>query len=203
MGSEYHRPADNADAEFTVRGSRFVARAEPAANRADAMAAVERARAAHSRARHHCWAYLVGDPASGQAGSSDDGEPSGTAGQPILGVIQHHGLGDVVVVVSRYFGGVKLGAGGLIRAYARSAQAVLSELPRAWCLPPCVAELRLDFASEHAVRRWLTEHGGTVEAVSYDDGVTIRLSLPCAEIDALSAFAGAQGITWQLIEPLD
>jgi uncharacterized YigZ family protein len=203
MTAGYDVPAEPGDAEISVRHSRFVARAERAASRAEAMAAVARAEQAHPRARHHCWAFWAGDPGAGEAGSSDDGEPSGTAGRPILEVIQHHGMGDVVIVVSRYFGGIKLGAGGLIRAYARAGQAVLSQVPVARYQPHCLAELTLDFAHEHAVRQWLNGRSGAVEAVAYAQGVTMRLSVPLSDMDALSAFCDARGITCEPLERFD
>jgi uncharacterized YigZ family protein len=198
--SEYSVPIAAAEAEVTIRRSRFVARAEPIAVRADAMAALARAREAHPKARHHCWAYLVGEPMAAQdAGSSDDGEPGGTAGQPIITAIQRQGIGDIVVIVSRYFGGVKLGTGGLARAYTRASGAALEALSLRRRLPCCQVELQLGFALEHAVRDWLAHHDGAVEAVSYGSGVTMHLTVPEQSADALSAFCGAQGIACRVI----
>ncbi len=188
-------PGQSGEAELSVRGSRFVAYAAPSSARAEAMAAVAQRREAHPKARHHCWAYLVGPPtAARDAGSSDDGEPSGTAGQPILGLIQRQAIGDAVVVVSRYFGGVKLGAGGLARTYARAAGEVLAGLPLARCVPRYTVELRLGFALEHAVRDWAAHHDAWLQDVAYDDGVTLRVSVPEVERQALAAFCSAQGI---------
>ena len=113
----YAVPAASCEQEYVVKRSRFIARVVPVNSRADVNAAVARAREDYPDARHHCWAYLLGPPGKAAgAGMSDDGEPAGTAGKPILNVLQHGHLGDVLVIVVRYFGGIKLGAGGLVRA---------------------------------------------------------------------------------------
>src|SRR5690625_1242748 len=97
--------------------------------------------------------------AQGQGAMNDDGEPSGTAGKPIFNVIQHKGVGDVMVVVTRYFGGVKLGAGGLVRAYAGAAEAVLSAMEIVERVPESRFTLSLDFAQEQPLRHWCEQHG--------------------------------------------
>jgi putative IMPACT (imprinted ancient) family translation regulator len=111
--------------ETFVKRSRFIACAAPAPSVSDAFAFI--AAASETDARHNCWAFRVG---SDVTRSSDDGEPSGTAGKPILGAIDHSGLSYVVVVVVRYFGGIKLGAPGLTRAYSNAASTCLKEAPR-------------------------------------------------------------------------
>ena len=115
--------AGRAEAETTVRRSVFRAVAAPATDRGQALTEVEAARLRHPDARHHCWAWQ----GSNSAASSDDGEPSGTAGPPILKVIGHKAISDVVVVISRDFGGIKLGAGGLVcRAWRDLPQVIAS-----------------------------------------------------------------------------
>jgi len=110
----YHIATSVFEAQYTVKKSRFIARVVPIGSREDALAAVAVAKRDYPDARHHCWAYLLGEPGDARsAGMSDDGEPAGTAGKPILNVLQHGKFGDVLVVVIRYFGGIKLGAGGL------------------------------------------------------------------------------------------
>ncbi len=123
----YPTPAQFIETETEVKKSRFIARATKVTDRQSAIAFVEQAKQDYPGARHHCWAYLLGNPASASSAAANDaGEPSGTAGKPILNVIQHKGVGDVIVVVIRYFGGIKLGAGGLVRAYSGAAEAVMS-----------------------------------------------------------------------------
>jgi uncharacterized YigZ family protein len=108
-----------------VKGSRFIATAAPAANETEVEACLARVRRAFADATHHCWAWRLG-PDGTRFRSSDAGEPGGSAGRPILRQIEAHGLTDVVVVVARYFGGTKLGVGGLVRAYTAAASAALS-----------------------------------------------------------------------------
>jgi len=188
-------PADINQRELEIKKSRFIARAGRVDSRAAAMAFLEQVRADFPDARHHCWAYLIGDPAAAaQAAMNDDGEPSGTAGKPILSVIQHKGLGDVMVVVTRYFGGVKLGAGGLVRAYAGATEAVLSTLKTELHRPQLSRELRLDFAHEQPVRHWAGEHEAELVAVDYGEGVRMRLALLEEALPALEAFCAAHGI---------
>jgi uncharacterized YigZ family protein len=114
------------EAEFAleIKRSRFVGRSLPCASAAEALAGVERVREANRDATHHCWAFRVG-PAGEQARYDNSGEPRGTAGPPILDALKHRGLTNTLVVVTRYYGGVKLGAGGLVRAYGEAAKRVL------------------------------------------------------------------------------
>lgn len=198
MSQGYPVPARTLEREIERRKSRFIARAGCVATREEAMAFLENVRDQYPDARHHCWAYLVGDPeTAASAAMNDDGEPSGTAGKPILNVIRHKGIGDVMVVVARYFGGVKLGAGGLVRAYAGATEAVLSELPLTSQVPLDIVHLDMDFAREQAVRHWAGEHDARVLAIDYGDGVTMRLRLPTAQRDELEAFCAANGIAWR------
>lgn len=196
-----HRVPDGISEQYLeIKKSRFIGRAGFADSREAALAFVETMRADYPDARHHCWAYLVGDPATNaSAAMNDDGEPSGTAGKPILNVIQHKGIGDVVVVVARYFGGIKLGAGGLVRAYAGATEAALAQLPVVEHEPMARRRLILDFALEQPLRHWATDHDARVLAVNYREMVAVELSLPVRELDALAAFCAAQGI--QLAEP--
>lgn len=195
MSTGYPVPAGRGEAEIEKKKSRFIARAANVASREEAMAFLADARRDHPDARHHCWAYLLGDPATAtSAAMNDDGEPSGTAGKPILNVIQHKAIGDVMVVVIRYFGGVKLGAGGLVRAYAGATEAVLSALRLHAHEARFRARLTLDFAAEQAVRHWAQQHGAGVDRVDYGQQVTMVLSLPETDTDELRKFCGANGI---------
>ncbi len=195
MRKAYSVPADPVERELVVRKSRFIARALAVTDRDAALAAVAAARAEHPDARHHCWAYLIGDPeAASTAATDDDGEPGGTAGRPILNVIQHKGIGDVLVVVIRYFGGIKLGAGGLTRAYSQATEAALAELPVTLHEATRRVTLALDFSHEQAVRHWSAEQGARVDSVHYADGVLMDLIVPERMTDALHAFCAARGV---------
>ncbi len=128
--SRYPIPAGRARVEETILRSRFIATAAPATTPDEARAFIAEIRAEFPDATHNCYAYVVGPPGStGQIGMSDDGEPSGTAGRPMLAVLLGSGVGDIAVVVTRYFGGIKLGTGGLVRAYSGAVKAVLAALP--------------------------------------------------------------------------
>ncbi len=198
MSQGYPVPAKTLEREIERRKSRFIARAGGVATREEGMAFLQTVRDRYPDARHHCWAYLLGDPeTAASAAMNDDGEPSGTAGKPILGVIQHKGIGDVMVVVARYFGGVKLGAGGLVRAYAGATEAVLSELPLTSQVQLDTVRLEMDFAHEQAVRHWAGEHDADVMAVAYGEGVTMRLRLPAEQCNELQDFCAANGIEWE------
>ena len=120
----YHSPAWPHQSEIEVKRSRFVADLMPLTS--DPRAQIQAIRQAQPKAGHHCWAY-IGDPESADRDSSDDGEPKGTAGKPMLAMLQGLGLGQTLVVVSRYFGGVKLGTGGLVRAYGQAVRDVIEQ----------------------------------------------------------------------------
>ncbi|QGT79484.1 YigZ family protein [Guyparkeria halophila] len=198
----YVTPATTIERELEVKKSRFIARAGPVADRRAALAFVDSMKTDYPDARHHCWAYLVGNPdTAASAAMSDDGEPSGTAGKPILNVIQHKGIGDVIVVVTRYFGGVKLGAGGLVRAYAGATQQALADLPLDAHRPQQGFDLAFDFADEQPLRHWAEQHGAQLQSIDYGNRVTARLDVPVEQVEAFQAFLGSQGI--ERIKPPD
>ena len=120
----YHSPAWPYQSEIEVKRSRFVADLMPLTS--DPRAQIQAIRQTQPKAGHHCWAY-IGDPESTDRDSSDDGEPKGTAGKPMLAMLQGLGLGQTLVVVSRYFGGVKLGTGGLVRAYGQAVREAIEQ----------------------------------------------------------------------------
>jgi uncharacterized YigZ family protein len=191
----YSRIANIVEAELVVKKSRFIARCVSIASRDEAMAAVEKARQDYPDARHHCWAYLLGDPAdAANAGASDDGEPSGTAGKPILNVISHSQFGDVVVIVVRYFGGIKLGAGGLVRAYSAAAVQVLEQARAVPVRDTIELDLCCPFAEEQSVRHWLDQHEGKVVSVQYSDTVDLRCEIDETMKTALETFCLARHI---------
>lgn len=132
MTGRYPVPAEEVRAETEVSKSRFLAVLVPAASEEAAHDLVRQLREAHPEASHHCYAFLVGAPGTSRSvGFSDDGEPHGTAGRPMLDVLSHSGLGDLACVVVRWFGGTKLGKGGLVRAYGGAVEAALELVERA------------------------------------------------------------------------
>ena len=121
--TEYYVPTAPSETEFVEKRSRFIGRVKPVETEEEARAFVEEVRRRHHDARHNCWCYLLRE--GNVLRYSDDGEPQGTAGQPMLGVFEKEGVTNLVCVVTRYFGGVLLGAGGLVRAYTQSAKDAL------------------------------------------------------------------------------
>ncbi|AXF01039.1 IMPACT family protein [Paraburkholderia hospita] len=167
-------------AELDIRKSRFIAYAIPVADRDAAMGELRRLREAHPTATHVCWALLAG----GQSGMSDDGEPSGTAGRPILEVLRHHDLDGVLAAVVRYYGGVKLGAGGLVRAYTDAIATALQDAPRVERIALASLQVEIGYPDEARVRRWIEQENYALEASAYDMNVQLTIRLPVTSIDA-------------------
>ncbi len=163
-----------AHCELVIKKSRFIACVQPVDGRPQAQAVVDTLRAAHPGAAHVCWALLAG----GQSAAVDDGEPSGTAGRPMLEVLRHQQLEGVLATVVRYFGGVKLGAGGLVRAYTDSvAQALLTaqKVPRQRLARLCAS---VPYPLEGLLRREIAAAGAQLLAVQHASQVTFTLALP-------------------------
>lgn len=173
--SAYPVPAARTEITTKAGNSTFLAVADRAATVDDARALVADLRRRYPDATHHCFAFAVGHGATVTHGSSDDGEPSGTAGRPILAVVNGSGFGDVAVVVVRYFGGAKLGTGGLVRAYTEAAQAVLAACPRMRKVTRLRLVGRAPYALFDVVRRAAAAAGGDVGEGDFgaDVGITV------------------------------
>ena len=165
-----------------VRHSRFLAQAAAAGSTGDAMAFL--AEVADADATHNCWAYRVG----AEYRSSDDGEPAGTAGRPILAAIDGQGFDQIVVVVTRWYGGIKLGAGGLVRAYGGVAAECLRTASRRPLVAMRELELQAGFEDLGAVHAALAAHQGLKGEEGFtSNGLRLRVSLPANRVDALMA----------------
>lgn len=181
-------------ARLEIKKSEFIAHAYPVSSREQAMFHVEQLREQYPDARHWCWAYIIGDPDNTtSAGFDDDGEPNGTAGRPILGVLQHKSIGNVIIVVVRYFGGIKLGAGGLTRAYAGSAQAAVDQMTLSPYIPIAKVQIVATFATEAQCRYVIEDLGGQVEDVAYSQQVMLTATLPQADIADLKERLATDG----------
>lgn len=172
-GPGYAAPRGEARGEVRDRGSRFLAVVAPAADEAEAAAAVDRLRQEFPDASHHCFAWRLG--AEPRERSSDAGEPAGTAGVPILQVLRGRELSDAVAVVVRWFGGTKLGKGGLARAYAAAAAEAADAVPRVRRVPRDEIAIELPYASLGAVKRLV--HPPQVEIATESYGERVRLIL--------------------------
>lgn len=196
MAATYPIPAQPCEICYEIKKSRFIARAAFAETREQAMGLLEQARADYPDARHHCWAYQLGNPKSAaSAAMSDDGEPSGTAGKPILNVLQHKDVGDVMIIVIRYFGGIKLGAGGLVRAYSTASQMAMDALETEQQVARESYRLVCGFGQEQSIRHWLSLRDGVVEAIDYSQQVEMTIALAEALLPELNAFLANNGAT--------
>ncbi|WP_136247387.1 IMPACT family protein [Halomonas borealis] len=166
--------------ELEVEKSRFIAWVCHAPDAAAFEALLAAARRLHPNASHHCSAFIAGPPGEQLAiGFSDDGEPGGTAGRPMYQVLEGAGLGHIGCVVTRHFGGTKLGTGGLARAYGQAVSEALANLPTRGITERSPLRLRVDFAGEAQVRAWCIERDIPVDAADYGpDGVVLTLGWP-------------------------
>ncbi|MFC0268035.1 IMPACT family protein [Kushneria aurantia] len=178
------------EGELEVQKSRFITRVGYAATVEAVQQLIDAARRDHPDASHHCSAFIAGAPDEQNAiGFADDGEPGGTAGRPMYQVLAGSGLGRIAAVVIRYFGGTRLGTGGLARAYSKALAQTLETLPRVEFIPRLTLVLTTDFALEHELRRWAEEHDATIAAADHDArGVTLSIAWPAdrePHLDAL------------------
>ena len=173
--SEYYVPAGAGEAEYTEKRSRFLGHVRPVESEEEARAFIADMKKKYYDARHNCWCYLLKD---GPERYSDDGEPQGTAGIPMLEVFRREGVTNVVCVVTRYFGGILLGTGGLLRAYTKSAKDALSDAGvsavRRWV---CV-DVQCSYALLERVKNAASALSGAVDAMDYGADVTLHLLLP-------------------------
>lgn len=196
-GGDYRAPTGEARAELREKGSRFLALVRPAGDEAAADAILDELRTAHRDATHLCWAWRLGSPPRER--SSDAGEPHGTAGLPMLQVLRGAGLSDVVAVVARWFGGVKLGKGGLARAYAGSVQAALAGMPSELRRPVVRLTLETPFERLGAVRRLVRPPVVSIAAESY--GETARLVLRVERRRQRQLREALAGLGVEIVEP--
>ena len=182
--TEYYIPTQHSETEFVEKRSRFIGHVWRVDSEEEARARIEETKKKHYDARHNCWCYLVKD---GPVRYSDDGEPQGTAGQPMLNVFQREGVVNVVCVVTRYFGGILLGAGGLVRAYTQSAKDALDaagvSVVRRWveAAVPC------PYSFFDRVKLEVEAHGGVLGETEYAADVTVHALLPEGQVEAFSA----------------
>lgn len=181
----YPIPEGRFRSEIEVGRSRFIATVHPVASADEAQLFIAEIKAEFLDAHHNCWAYLIGQPGStDHVGMSDDGEPHGTAGKPMLTALQYSGLGDTVVVVTRYFGGVKLGKGGMVKAYTAAVKAALDQAPRSERVEWAHFQATLDYALVTSFERRLAEFEGEALSTDYREQVSYQIRLPkeCKEV---------------------
>lgn len=183
--SRYPIPAQTCRVEEEIVRSRFITTLAHTPTEADARAVIGAVRTEFHNASHHCWAYLIGPPGTtGRVGMSDDGEPHGTAGRPMLTVLIHSGLGDVTAVVTRYFGGTKLGKGGLVRAYSKGVQQALENAVRTERVVRVLLNAVVDYAHLASFKRLLPDFETEVESEVFGADVALVVSVPDGRVEA-------------------
>lgn len=167
-----------------IKKSRFLAQGFRAETPQRAREGIEFRRELYPGASHNCWAFLAGAPGdTARVGSSDDGEPHGTAGRPMLNVLVHGNIGEIAIVVTRWFGGIKLGTGGLAHAYQESVKTNLQSMPLTSYTPSLRATCRIAYSNFEPVKRILPKYGAIIENEEYTDVVVMTLRFPeeCAK----------------------
>ncbi len=176
---EYRTVEREASSEFTERRSRFLGHAKPVQSEEEAVAFINEMKSRYWDANHNVYAYVLRDGQTRRY--SDDGEPQGTAGIPVLEVIQKSGLTDVAVVVTRYFGGILLGTGGLVRAYSHGASLAIAEAGPLTMRKFQIAELVCDYTQYGRVAALIPECGGVIDDTGFTDRVAILYHMTAAD----------------------
>lgn len=186
--------------ELVIKKSRFIGCVEPCTGREAALARVAELRAEHAAATYVCWALMAG----GHSAANDDGEPGGTAGRPMLEVLRHQDLEGVLATVVRYYGGIQLGAGGLVRAYTDSVAQAMLKAEKVPVIHRTTLRCVIPYALEGWLRRELDAHDAELLDASHGEGVAVVLQLPVANAAAMITRlndAGQGQVLWPKIEP--
>jgi len=187
-GARYLVPGARHRAEQTIDRSRFICTVERVSSAADAQDFLREMNAEFADATHNCWAYLIGAPGStDRIGMSDAGEPHGTAGRPMLTVLQHSGVGDIAAIVTRYYGGTNLGTGGLVKAYGGAVQLALATMPRVERIDYTELTVAVGYESISAVQQLLPRFESSSLGEEYGERATFRLRVPVANVEAMRA----------------
>ncbi|MCK4513129.1 YigZ family protein [bacterium] len=183
----YAIPATRRRVEETILRSRFVTTVGHASSVDEARAFISAVSSEFPDATHNCWAYVIGPPGdTSRVGMSDAGEPHGTAGRPMLTVLVHSGVGDIAAVVTRYYGGTKLGKGGLVRAYSGGVKNAIEGLPTKMLIASITLTLIIDYASVDPVKWILPNLEAHVLSEDYATRVTLEIELPEERADELT-----------------
>ena len=182
--TEYLVPYASAESEFEEKRSRFISHVFLVETETEARARIDEMKKKYYDARHNCWCFVLHD---GTVRYGDDGEPQGTAGQPILNVLEREGVQDVLCVVTRYFGGILLGAGGLCRAYTKAAKDALDDAGISELRPWSVLRLDCPYALFERVKLELEKHSGLLRDTDYGAEIAMTVLLPEPEEAAFAA----------------
>lgn len=187
-GARYPIPVEVHRVEQVIDRSRFLCTVSPARSSEEAQAFIKAMNAEFPDATHHCWAYVIGAPGStDRIGLSDDGEPHGTAGRPMLTVLLHSGLGDIAAVVARYYGGTKLGTGGLVKAYGGAVQTALLTVPRGERVDTVDLEIRVGYGAIGGMQQLWSDFHAEVLANRYAEDAEFTVRVPRADVEGLQS----------------
>jgi len=185
--SSFQVPSKTITVEQEIKRSRFVTTVARVANKQSAKEFITSVSKKYSDATHNCYAFVAGNPFSTtEIGFGDDREVSGTAGKPMLSVLQHKKIGEIVVVVSRYFGGTNLGTGGLVRAYSSSVQLVLEKLPLVNCVVVKTVQISFDYQYENSVRQILNRMNIQIIDSIYKEKVDMKIEVAIDRLEELN-----------------
>ncbi len=175
----YPIPTGRFRSEIEVERSRFITTVQSITSADEAQRFIAEIKSEFPDANHNCWAYLIGTPGStDKIGMSDDGEPHGSAGKPMLTALQYSSLGDTAVVVTRYFGGIKLGKGGMVKAYTAAVKTALEQVPRSERVDWVHLQATIDYALVTPFQRRLTEFEVEIIDTDYSEQVTYQIRMP-------------------------
>ena len=184
MSLEYISIKNRAKTTLIEKKSRFIADAKNVISEEEARAFLSEIKSEYPDASHHTYAYVIGKQVPA-ARYSDDGEPHGTAGLPILDVLKNKGITDTIIVVTRYFGGTKLGAGGLVRAYSKSAADCMAAADVVKHIPGTIFSIETDYHNLGKIKNYIEKAGYGVEGEDYSSHVIIRTLVPDMETDSV------------------
>ncbi len=177
--SSYQIPSSTASSEQLISKSRFIAAVTHAGSKDKAMSFIKKISDSHPGAHHNTYAFIIGSPeGSSETGYSDDGEVSGCAGKPILSILQHKAIGDVAAVVTRYYGGTKLGTGGLVRAYSATLTLALDKLRLVERVPMLSVSIEFPYQFESPLRHLFEKHGIGFNDPVYTEQVSVTADVP-------------------------
>ncbi|MGI9553823.1 MAG: YigZ family protein [Thermodesulfobacteriota bacterium] len=200
--TSYLVPSEKVRVEQEIKKSRFITTISRAADREKAKSFIEKISAEYPDASHNCYAFVAGNPnSSPDIGMGDDGEVQGTAGKPMLSVLQHKRIGEIVVVVTRYFGGIKLGSGGLVRAYTSSLQLALDKINLERRVAVMPATIVIDYQYENSVRQILKKNNIDIYDIGYKNDLIFHIEVPenlegKVQEEIMSSTRGQAQINW-------
>ena len=187
MMDYYSIPTKTVSFTEEIKKSRFITYLAHVENVQAAKQFIQEIKKQHPDARHHCWAYVAGKPTDSQVlGFSDDGEPAGTAGKPILSQLMGSQIGEIIAVVVRYYGGILLGTGGLVKAYGHGVQQALKILLTAIKIPCLAYSLSCDYHQLQMIETLIKQYDGTITRIDYLEKVTLQLMLPAQVIPQIT-----------------